>query len=231
MTFEKLKIAICKIENDKVVPDPLKEEIKVLFNPNTYTITKTVTWNPPQKSENNSKLNAPPLSFGGGGSRHLTMDLFFDVTEQNILNVRAPILDVRTETDKIVRLTRIERDRQRPPVCQVRWGEEHHEDFPFNGVISNLTQRFVLFREDGTPVRATLTVDFLEFLPPQTDKKKTDPEQTAHTIKRGETLSSIAGELYHDPTLWRIIAEANGVDNPRGMLVGRTLAIPRYGQG
>ena len=44
---------------------------------------------------------------------------------------------------------------------------------------------------------------------PEDDKRKTDPEQTVHMVKRGETLSSISGDLYHDPTLWRIIAEAN----------------------
>src|SRR2546422_10171276 len=61
-------------------------EIRVLFNPNTYSITKTVTWSPPSpplgKPRGTHRLvNAPTLTFGGGGSRQLNLELFFDVTE------------------------------------------------------------------------------------------------------------------------------------------------------
>src|SRR2546427_1637341 len=53
-------------------------EIRVLFNPNTYSITKTVTWSPPSpplgKPRGTHRLvNAPTLTFGGGGSRQLNL--------------------------------------------------------------------------------------------------------------------------------------------------------------
>src|SRR5213592_4050138 len=153
-------------------------EIRVLFNPNTYSITKTVTWSPPSpplgKPRGTHRLvNAPTLTFGGGGSRQLNLELFFDVTEPV-----GVIDDVRRETDKIVALTRIERDHKQPPTCEVRWGDAPTgSDFPFIGVVTNLTQRFTLFNSDGKPLRATLTVAFLEFLAPKTDKQQTDPEK------------------------------------------------------
>jgi nucleoid-associated protein YgaU len=210
--------------------------IEVLFNPNTYTITKTVKWNPPGDTEgkagSQTDLNAPTLSFGGGESRQLSLDLFFDVTEPLIRGNQIRFVnDVRDETDKIVALTRIKRNQSQPPVCQVMWGDAVTKDFPFIGVITSLTQKFTLFNEKGNPVRATLTVTFLEFLAPEIDKRETDPEQTTHIIKRGETLSSIAGDVYHNPALWRIIAEANRMDNPRELAVGQTLSIPKYGRG
>jgi nucleoid-associated protein YgaU len=46
------------------------------------------------------------------------------------------------------------------------------------------------------------------------------------TLLRGETLGSIAAQEYNDPTLWRPIAEANGIDNPRRLTPGQVLAIP-----
>jgi len=126
-------------------------------------------------------------------------------------------------------LTRIVRELHRPPVCVVSWGKETPpgSDFPFTGVVSQLTQRFNLFMADGRPVRASLTVAFTEYLDPTKDELETDPEFTTRLVKRGDTLSSIAGDVYRDPTLWRVIAEANGVDDPRGLTVGVRLNIPK----
>jgi hypothetical protein len=229
MALEKLKITPFRKKQGKKFERAADKEISVLFNPNSYSIMKSVTWTPPQTStgeraETQRKVNAPTLSFGGGGSRQLTLELFFDVTEP--INGKA-IDDVRKETDKIVALTRIDPDQGQPPVCEVFWGKAATKDFPFIGVISNLTQRFTLFRSDGTPVRASLTVVFLEFLDPEMDKRQTDPELTTSVVKRGDTLSSIAAEVYRDPMLWRIIAEANRLDNPRRLEVGKPLTIPK----
>ena len=231
----KLTITPFKRTNgDEPKLEPLGEKaVEVLFNPNSYSITKPVNWKSPNSSPDR-KLNAPKLEFGGGGSRVLTLELFFDVTEP----VNGELVDdVRKETSKIVKLTRIQPSKDRgapetepPPVCEVSWGKFYPEgsdfDFPFTGVITNLVQRFTLFKSDGTPVRANLTVTFTEFLVPQTDKKKTDPELTTHVVMRGDTISSIAAQVYRNPTSWRTIAEANRLDDPRHLEIGQTLTIP-----
>ena len=104
----------------KPLPPSKLGEITAQFNPNSYSITKSVSWGPPEpppssvgekRPKAQRKLNAPTLSFGGGGSRQLTLELFYDVTEP-VLGQR----DVREETNKIVALTRIERGVDKPPV-------------------------------------------------------------------------------------------------------------------
>jgi nucleoid-associated protein YgaU len=114
---------------------------------------------------------------------------------------------------------------------EISWGTVSPEgsDFPFTGVVSSLTQRFTLFTSDGRPVRATLSVVFTEFLDPGLDQRKTDPEFTTRFVRGSETLSSIAADVYHDPTLWRVIAEANEIDDPRRLAVGQILSIPKIG--
>ena len=47
-----------------------------------------------------------------------------------------------------------------------------------------------------------------------------------HTVKRGDTLWDMAGKYYGDPTLYTLIAEVNGVTNPRTILDGTVLVIP-----
>lgn len=207
-------------------------KIEVLFNPNTYSITKTVSWTPATGTnqaagQTERRKNAPALEFGGGQSRTLSLDLFFDTTEQT----NDAQMDVRNKTNQIVKLTRIVRDLdpQRPPVCVISWGTAPPQgsDFPFTGVITQLTQRFNLFLPDGRPVRANLTVVFTEYMDPKKDQLENDPEFTTRVVKRGDTLSAIAGEVYRDPTLWRVIAAANLLDDPRQIPVGMRLNIPK----
>jgi len=206
--------------------------ITVLFNPESYSISKSVTWSAPQTSSGNiaqtqRQINAPVLSFGGGGSRQLSLELFYDVTIP--VNPNGKIIDdVRQETNKIVALTRIQRDEEQPRVCEVAWGPApFNSDFPFIGVISSLNQKFTQFKANGKPVRAYLTITFIEFLDPKLDKLKTDPELTTHIIHGNDSLSNIAAEFYRDPKNWRKIAEANNIDNPRDVKPGQNLTIPK----
>jgi nucleoid-associated protein YgaU len=48
-----------------------------------------------------------------------------------------------------------------------------------------------------------------------------------HTVRRGDTLSGIAARHYNDPGLWRHIATANGISNPRVLKPGQVLRVPK----
>jgi len=209
-----------------MIKTELNEQIHVMFNPNSYSISKSVTWNAggadDGKSKTKREVNAPPLQFGGGGSRQLSLELFFDVTDHQGK-------DVRDATDRIANLTLINRKlKDRPPWCEVSWGAPRTPlgDFPFKGVISGLTQKFTLFASNGTPIRATLSVTFTEYLDPEADKRQTDPDYTTWLIKRGDTLSNISAQVYGYPSLWRAIAEYNDIDDPLHLEVGRRLSVP-----
>lgn len=250
MSLEKLTITPL---TDKDQPVSSKA-VKVLFNPASYSISKTVNWSagasspsPPgataeqvaaaakaaaAAAETNRTLNAPILNFGGGAGRTLSMELFFDVTEPVVKGgSKVTIKDVREETDKVVKLTRIDRNLKppRPPVCEVSWGGSKGIDFPFRGVLTSLTQNFSLFSEDGKPLRAKLTVAFMEVKGWKDDQLENDPEFTTRVVKLGDSLSNIAAEMYADPKLWRTIAEANNLDDPRRLQTGMILHIPKSG--
>jgi nucleoid-associated protein YgaU len=100
----------------------------------------------------------------------------------------------------------------------------------FEGVLENLVQRFTLFLPSGIPVRARLSCTFKEWIASEVEarlqnKQSPDVAKT-RTVRRGDTLSSIAAEEYADPALWRPIARANGIVNPRRLQPGQVLAIP-----
>jgi nucleoid-associated protein YgaU len=201
--------------------------IEVMFNPNSYTITKGVAWNPSTNmasggATTDTHTNAPTTAFGGGDSRILELELFFDSTELNEVT-----RDVRLQTDQIVRLTRIARKQAQPPVCTVFWGVQKSEDFPFVGTVSRLVQRFVLFDQIGRPLRAILNVEMTEFLNRDDDERITDPETSSRIVRRGDSLANIAADVYGDPTQWRRIATANGIENPLDVPPGSKLTLPR----
>src|SRR5215510_13379235 len=138
-------MALAKLTIRKVNPtDPSNPEgIKVLFNPNSYSIAKSVMWSAPRLTGGTTQqtintTNAPMLSFGRGGSRVLTLELFFDVTE--MAGATPPLKDVRTLTNKLVALSLIDQNGNptpRPPTCEVSWGTEAKgSDFPVVGVVS-----------------------------------------------------------------------------------------------
>lgn len=200
--------------------------IVAMFNPNSYSVVKTVAWNPPTtttagKATTDVKTNAPTTAFAGGGSRLLSLELFFDSTELDV-----PLRDVRLQTDQIVRLTRIQRKTGQPPVCVVLWDPNKTEDFPFTETVTRLTQRFVLFDQIGRPLRATVNVTFTEFLNRDDDERLTDPETTTRIVRRGDSLASIAAAVYSDPGQWRVIASANGIEDPFALPAGSKLKLP-----
>ena len=202
---------------------------EVQFNPNSLSISKPVTWiqqadtaGTDDRRHTNRELDAPPMTFGGGGARVLTLQLFCDVTESG------PDADVRDFTNRLVALTRIEPGLGRPPSIEISWGgaPPKDSDLPFVGVVSNLQQTFVLFSSAGAPQRANVTLTCTEFNDAEKNLRHVDPDLTTYTVKRADTLSAIAARMYRDPSLWRLIADANDIDDPRTLVVGARLAIP-----
>jgi CHAT domain-containing protein/tetratricopeptide (TPR) repeat protein len=50
--------------------------------------------------------------------------------------------------------------------------------------------------------------------------------ETVYTVKQGDSLARIAGELFNDTTLWPALSEHNNIVNPNMLRVGQTLRIP-----
>lgn len=191
--------------------------IVTLFNPTQLTINKTVNW----KEVPTAERDQPIKQFTSGNPSVLTMDLFFDTYEQG--------LDVRLFTKQVSTLTTIEQhgELHRPPICHLVWGLA---GVFFQGVLEGLQQRFTLFHPNGLPARATLTCTFKEWrseyeLVRLMNLQSADVAKT-RTVRRGDTLSSIAAEEYNDAGLWRPLAEANRIDNPRTLRPGQVLVIP-----
>jgi hypothetical protein len=208
--------------------------IPVQFNPTEFTLDKSA-----QLAEINIPgLDAPLVQFIRGQSEKLTMDLFFDTTEQGM---GAGATSVTTLTDRVYGLLKIEPDGHAPPVCSFLWNSAFPgADLParfgnqrrteFQCVVEGVKQKFTLFSPEGVPLRATLTVSFREYKTLDEQLRQLNlnsPDRTqSHVVRGGETLAAIAAQHYGSPAEWRRIADQNAINDPRRLTPGTFLTIP-----
>jgi nucleoid-associated protein YgaU len=213
--------AIIEVDARDRGPD-LPAVIPVQFNPPEYTISKAA-----QIAEIAIPgIDAPILQFVRGQTRTLALELFFDTTRLG--NGVAPVVDVRTLTDIVAALGRIQPRTHAPPRITFLWGM----GLSFRAIVDNVQQKFTLFNPAGIPVRATLTMSFKEYKTLEEQLSELNLQSADHskrrTVRRRDTLASIAFEEYGDTAKWRVIADKNAERLPslRRLQPGIELEIP-----
>jgi len=209
--------------------DDLSMRVTFLFNPKEFSVEKSNQY----AEVNIPGLSSPVFQFVRGNARSVTMDLFFDTYEEGT--------DVRIFTDRITGwdagsmfsslpgsakgLMDIDSELHAPPVCLFVWGA-----FIFQCIIERASKRFTMFLPEGVPVRATLSVTLKEYREVDEQVKEIAFQSADLTkrwvVKQGDSLWSIAAKEYGDPADWRLIANANNIENPRIMNPGKELVIP-----
>lgn len=195
--------------------------VDCMFNPFEYTVSKQNTYG--ENPKNNGDV--PQVEFKKSGPQTLKLSLMFDTYED--------FEDVSLTTNKLWKLmeakTREEGDKSKkvpPPSVAFEWGV-----FRFVAVITDMTQKFTLFKQDGTPVRAKVDATFtqhvdLEDYPSQNPTSGGGPGERIHQVVAGDRLDNIAYSVYGDATKWRKIAERNHLDDPLSIHAGQQLSIP-----
>lgn len=169
-------------------------------------------------------LSAPVVQFVNGAAQTVQLDLLVDTTEESPAG--GPGADVRRLVLQITALMDIDPELHAPPPVIFAWGQ-----FTFTCVVQKVSQNYVLFKADGTPLRARLKLTLSEYrnveLEAKEIKRQTVDYTKTHVVTEGDSLASLAYREYSDPTAWRAIAVRNGITDPRALTIGATLSIPR----
>ncbi len=191
-------------------------EIPVMYNPTELTLSSTAEYS----GEGGN------LQFNQLQQEDFVVSLFFDTYEKNT--------DVREETSKIAALLTPQEtqgsqgDRKRPPTCLFAWSTTSW----YSGVITQLSQKFIMFSSEGLPLRAWLTVKFQSVL---TTKKELESLglyncRRLRIVTARDRLDILAYETLGDSGLWRLIAKANNIADPLTfptlLDIGKTIVIP-----
>ena len=207
-------MALVKLAKATIINTVTNQKISVMYNPEEFKFDQGNTY----AEVGIPGLDASPIQYVRGRARTLTMDLFFDTYESN--------QDVRLYTAQVVNLLNTLPQTKAPPVLLFSMGR-----FNFQCVLVDAGQRYTMFLRDGTPVRATLSVRFEEYV--RVDFTAQQGPFTGspalHNFIQGQTLSGLASDYLGDPTQWRTIAEANKIDDPFHVTPGTQLVIPGGG--
>jgi len=195
------------------------EAIECLFNPQSYTVSKTNVWN----FKPTTGVDLPDGEFGGGLPQRTVLSLLLDVS---LLGPDQSVKDAADKLFKMMEAGGAGGGGSSPPKVTFRWGSV---SLPKSVPVS-LSIQYILFHPNGEPIRATVDLELAQAEKAQQGQNPTTRAiggMRVHRVRDGDSLASIAYSAYGEPTRWRVIAEANGIDDPLRLTRGSELTIPR----
>jgi hypothetical protein len=206
------------------------DRIDCYFNPTEYSVSKSNEWT----YDKVTGTSLPPAQFSGGAPRQMELSLLLDQT------LFTGKMTVQAATDALFKMMEVPGGQSGggttavPPFVKFVWGSV----VGFKAVCTSLTVAYKLFKPTGEPIRADVKMTLKQAETASTKSsnganKGQNPTTRAnagfgvHTVRDGDTLPSISYQAYGDATRWRVIAEANGVDNPLHLRRGAALSVPK----
>ena len=205
------------------------DPLEVSFNPTEYTLNKGA-----QLAEIAVPgLDSQMLQYVHGQLETLTMELFFDTTDEG--GTGGDAKSVTEKTDPFYQLIRMDPATRALPVVLFSWGGDAFPGgrsyatlgpsrYGFKGVVESVRQRFTMFSSLGKPLRATIAISMKEYktlselIAEQTAESSDRP--ASQVVEEGQTMTDVADAQGQDH---RALSEANGIDDPENVEPGTVL--------
>ncbi len=190
------------------------------YNPYQLNISKSVVWEGFAVSGEDSTKK----QFSSGKAKTLTIsDVLFDTSMFKEISVYTKYIRYLEAMTLVQEYTK--EGITRPPILSLSWG---NGSYFFDTILKNLTYDFTMFDRSGIPIRANVSFEFEEIITDTVKIKKALEIKaiTTYRVKANDTLQKIADSELGSPNQWKMIAVANGIDNPLDLEVGMQLIIP-----
>ena len=144
-----------------------------------------------------------------------------DAMEDN--EEKKPVHDMVHDLEE--RLYLYNSEAHRPSFVKVQYG-----DIIFCGQLKTLETEYTLFDTDAIPLRAELKVTLTGYCS-QKEENKRFPKRSPDvsrlvTLKEGQTLAALCGEIYGDPLLVGEVARLNNLNGYRRVPAGTKILLP-----
>lgn len=189
------------------------------YNPKDFSLNVAAKWK--DKSNKGGLLSA---EYNGPVPQTLQVEMFLDASDKAEGDISKKV----KELCSFVNPTADSKSKDKPtaPHADFTWGEA----IAFEGYISAVAVKYTLFRQNGKPVRGTVTLTLKQFAAPEEGTNPSsggEPGSRSHKVVAGDTLASIAFGEYGSAAYWRRIADANPViDDPMRLNPGTSLLVP-----
>ncbi|MGH9129659.1 MAG: peptidase M23 [Acidimicrobiales bacterium] len=198
--------------------------LKFQFNPKEYTVTKSATWS---RTDAQAAKEAGPVQWQGAGPKSMRIEIYLDESASGSASVLK-------DTDLLFTCctpTKESLSSEKPsgPFVLFGWGNQ----MSFTAVVKSVSIAFLMFRPNGDPYRAKATLEMEQVDVPASAQNPTSgalASRRTHVMVDGETLAHVAHSEYRDAGVWRILAEANGIDDPFRVAAGTRVLVPAPGE-
>lgn len=202
------------------------DEVSFQFNPDQVQLSRSANWDA-QPGVAHERGAIP--QFVGSAPATMQVELFLDAS----MDPRSP--KVRSQVEQLLRCCEVDpssiaSDKPETPWVRFSWGS--FTTVQFAAHVESVNASYTLFSPAGEPLRATCQLSLREIPLPTKGQNPTSGALSAkrvHQVVAGDSLATLAWREYGDPTVWRAIAEANGIDDPMRLKPGRELLIPAIG--
>jgi len=188
-----------------------KKEFFVQFNPPSLSLEQTNEFS--EKQLTGLFAN----QYTGTKKSDLSLELLYDSTSKGN--------DVRENLKDLDLLVKFDSEVHSPPPCQFKWNE-----ITYDGIVSSYKKEFTFFYADGTPARAKVNLVLKPYVDIEKIAKEADKQSSDISKKRvliqGDTIFDMAYREYKDISMWRVIAQANNIDDPLNIKYGTELLLP-----
>lgn len=220
--LKKMELTACSIEDGKVTLNKSKT-FSVMLNPTTVFLQQSISYN---KEKALGQLDSEP-KFEAYQSQTLKFDLLLDGTgtiERN--NKKNATDDVKTQIEKLnATMYDFDGKKHEPNHVRVLWGS-----IIFFCRLDSMSTQYTLFKPDGEPLRAKLSLSFSGFMSKKeqaltANRSSPDLTHSVH-VKAGDTLPGLCYEIYKDASYYTEVARLNHLNNFRVLKPGTVLHFP-----
>ncbi|MFH9727631.1 LysM peptidoglycan-binding domain-containing protein [Streptomyces sp. NPDC017254] len=198
-------------------------EVKFEFNPDQLQLSRSAHWFTEQAVAYDR--GAPP-KFTGSKPAQLQLEVFLDRSADPSSN------DVQQQVELLLSCCEVTQQSisakaPSPPWVQFSWGS--FSTVRFVAYVTSVSATYTLFSPSGIPIRATCSLSLTEIAGATKKQNPTSGALSARRVHRtvaGDSLASLAWREYGDATRWRVIAEANRIDDPMRLRPGTELLLP-----
>ena len=193
----------------------IEHVMDVQFNPAEYTVVRMAQYFeaiPIGREAKEGRMQFKKSSF-----HEFKTTLYFDTYDTKE--------DVRKEIRKLEAFLEKNPTFHIPDEIIFAWGE-----FTFVGRLQNISQTYTMFHSNGNPIRAKVQIEAKGIISDGTASSEVPKEEANNTKVRNLTgideLWALAQKEYGDPNMWKGIASANGILNPRKHNHDKQLKLP-----
>lgn len=191
----------------------------VMINPETIKWQRGIEYNE-QQAPNTS---APSQKYKSTPVEKLNFDIVIDCT--GIVDSKR--VDMNQEISSLESIIYTYNGKiHRPNFVKVQWGKS----LVFKGVLKSMDTSYTLFKPDGSPLRAKLSLGFSEYISPQSveelDAKESPDITHLISVVEGNTLPQLCEETWNDDSYYIQVAQYNELNKFRNLKGGQKLIFP-----